>query len=463
MLITLQRDEPCTNPFMITHNLLRVFQQSVPTVQSPSSPSGSESGKKVRRKLPPIPAGVEPVSAATRRARHAQHRSKSMEERRRPPDLNGDYTKDGTPAKDLISKRMETSRKTSTKAADSKNNGPSRKSNGDTRPNGPSKPPSTAVGSTSTTTTTTKRTSKVGPPVLPRKKIPPPPPPKPKMKPKVKAKVKPKPKPEVETVSVYGMQVPVDVKSMKQRIKEELQIVTATRRLHLDEQQELQRMERELEERMRERRLKAEAEAREEAQRKAEAEAKARAEEFRQLRAEVRRKMTPPAATLTSRMSPQASPRRGRHKRQNSDPIVAKFSPIEEDRDIEADIQGRLGVDIAVAASDLSDSLGLMAHTRGLRRFGTITPPMHPELADITLPMSGVRPLHHSLLSKSSELLGKQSRFDALKLTPSQSETCIPLIPRSRTPTYFSDEDDRRIKEEKRHQLQMEIQKRKAR
>lgn len=80
--------------------------------------------------------------------------------------------------------------------------------------------------------------------------------------------------------------------------------------------------------------------------------------------------------------------------------------------------------------------------------------------------MPGSRPLHHSLLSKSSELLGvgkPSSRFDSIKLTPSQSETCLPMmtIPRSRTPGFFTDEEERRIKEEKRHQLQMEIAKRK--
>lgn len=130
---------------------------------------------------------------------------------------------------------------------------------------------------------------------------------------------------------------------MKQRIKEELQIVTATRRLHLDEQQELQRMEREMEERLKERKLRAEQEERELQQKKNELEAKQRAEDMRQQQQKAdaaRRKLTQPSATLTARVtSPQASPRRGRHKRQNSDPIVAKFSPIEEDRDIEADIQ----------------------------------------------------------------------------------------------------------------------------
>ena len=349
--------------------------------------------------MPPIPAGVEPVSAATRRARHAQSRSKSMEERRRPPpDLNGEYTKDGTPAKDLTSKRAETSSRkgaapgsSTTKTADSAKSNYSSARRGVNSHSGDGKGSSetggraasgtgarrtgvgrTTLGTTSSTTTTSTATTST----TQRKKTPPVPPPKPKAKPpKTKPKPKPKAKPEPELVTICGtLQVPADVKSMKQRIKEELQIVTASRRLHLDEQQELLRMEREMEERLRERKLKADKEDMDKAMRRSEAEAKQKAEELRQQQkeqqqqqqraAEARRKMTPPAATLTARMSsPQASPRRGRHKRQNSDPIIAKFSPIEEDRDIEADIQVGFTKGHWVCSSYRNDSLYIVPYS----------------------------------------------------------------------------------------------------
>ena len=50
------------------------------------------------------------------------------------------------------------------------------------------------------------------------------------------------------------------------------------------------------------------------------------------------------------------------------------------------------------------------------------------------------------------------------RLSASISETNLPMTgmpSRSRSPSYFSDEDDRRKKEQKKHALQMEIEKRK--
>ena len=285
---------------------------------------------------------------------------------------------------------------------------------------------------------------------------------------------------------------------MKQRIKEEIQIVTATRRLHLDEMEEIRCMEKELEERERERererkekkarwererKARLEEEARQEAlleaQRKAEAEARLKAEAEARAQAEVRaqaerdrierekaaqaqaatrRKVTPPAQTLTSRMSPQLSPRRGRHKRQNSDPIVAKFSPIEE-RDFELDMYNRLGLETAHLAAQLADSLNAQT-LRHHRRLGTITPPRRDELTGFPLLSRQAR---HQL-SRSSEILdyNPTSRWmEPRPLMASRSETNIPLTYRSRSPNYFADEDERRRREEKRLLLQQEIVKRK--
>ena len=56
-------------------------------------------------------------------------------------------------------------------------------------------------------------------------------------------------KPQVEMVAFHGIQVPIEIKSLKQRIREELQIVTASRRLRLDEEEEVRRMEAEMAER----------------------------------------------------------------------------------------------------------------------------------------------------------------------------------------------------------------------
>ena len=85
---------------------------------------------------------------------------------------------------------------------------------------------------------------KTPPQTLPKplhRQAPPPVAPKPAPKPSPAKKVPvapPAPK-KVETVSVYGIDVPVDVRSMKKRIREEIQIVTATRRLKIDEMEEV--------------------------------------------------------------------------------------------------------------------------------------------------------------------------------------------------------------------------------
>lgn len=287
---------------------------------------------------------------------------------------------------------------------------------------------------------------------------------------KTKAKAAPAPpaKKEPETVNIRGVEVPVEIRSMKKRLKEEIQIVTATRRLHIDEQEEIRRMERELEEREKERRLRMEQQYREEAERKRlEAEAKAKLEKEKEK--QMRRKMTPPAATITSRMSPQQSPRRGRHKRQNSDPIIAKFSPIEEMRDFESDIHSRLGLQTATLASHIAETLNArtLFHRR---RSGTVTPPSYADFSDLYAGHSGMAQSYRSRpLSRSTDMLSMTDRMDIdyllePSLHPSHSEASIPLsfLSRSRSPSYFADmEEDRRRKEQKRKILQMEILKRK--
>ena len=264
------------------------------------------------------------------------------------------------------------------------------------------------------------------------------------------------PKPPVETINIYGLQVPVDVKSLKQRIKEEMQIVTATRRLKIDEMDEIRRMEAEMAERDKERKLKEEREERDRKIKEIERKRDIERQEKERREAEInaltektvperpkydpRRKITPPAATLTSRMSPQASPRRARHKRQNSDPMIAKFSPIEEDRDIESDMSYKLGLEARRIASTIG-RLSPQPLRHHVRRSGSVTPPGTSEFEDSHY---GHMP-HHFLnpnLSRSTEVLHRYSRVESGgRLAASRSETNIPLTagPRSRTPTYFSD------------------------
>jgi hypothetical protein len=326
------------------------------------------------------------------------------------------------------------------------------------------------------------------------------------VKPVVKKKQKPK---SPETVKIYSVEVPVEVRSLKQRLKEELQIATATRRLHFDEMEEIRQMEKQLkekeralEEKMRQERE--EAEARKRALLSAATVSKIPTAvpavaattsvssvsqgvqvsasmlqpepinrgyivpvESKPAKLDPRRKMTPPSAASASvRISPQASPRRlTRHKRQNSDPMVAKFSPIEEIRDIENDMQKRLGMDLAARGrnGDIIDRHTL-ASGRYIRRLGTVTPPARPELEESYMMGFQAR----AALSKSSELLNKKGFGEAppMRLSSSHSETHLPLMadrPYSRTPTHFSDDEDMMMKTEKKHLLQAEIENRKRR
>lgn len=301
----------------------------------------------------------------------------------------------------------------------------------------------------------------------------------------------------IETVNICGIEVPLDVRSMKQRIKEEIQIATATRRLKIDEMEEVRIMERKLADREKIRRLRSEDEARKKAKHKQEeakekecikkleyeikkqrdierqldkermeAESKALADKYEKAEKDqaaimARNKyLAANNASLTlTKMSPQASPRRGKHRRQNSDPMLAKFSPIEE-RDIENDMSYRLGLEARKLSANLS-RFSPQLNRRGLRP-GSATPPGTGytgfDYPDYHALMKGS--LLTSGRSKSSEILTMIDK--ECMLGSSSSETNIPMsmsLQRSRT-HHFPLEEDKLSKAEKRQQLQIEIEKR---
>ena len=255
--------------------------------------------------------------------------------------------------------------------------------------------------------------------------------------------------PSPEYVTIRGLKVPIAVKSMKQRLKEEIQIVTASRRLKIDEMEEIRIMERQLEElRAQERKQKEESELKE-LKEKTNAEVKAKPLLLRPNQ-ENRRKPTPPATTITSRMSPQASPRRARHKRQNSDPMVAKFSPIEEAKDIESDFVVHEERKLISRERDSSPH-------KPLTRIGSATPPASSHLTPrVSLPK----------LSKSSELLSSTAPETVTEnpLSSSQSETLLSRTspkPGARNAILRADENERKSREDRTLKLRLEIQKRK--
>ena len=259
-----------------------------------------------------------------------------------------------------------------------------------------------------------------------------------------------------EMTTVHGIRVPINVKFLKQRLKEELQIVTASRRLRIDEQDEIRRMETMLALREKQR-IAAEADA--ERQRSS----CGRSDNTTLATQANERGNVPVSGTSNQNgstpsqqrvISPHALPRRLKHKRQNliSDPVVTKFSPIEEDRDVEHELGAQM-------RSDAN------AIRRPEVRCGDASTQVVPTCRSSTeLAQKAMQPVPSNKLltplSRSSEVLHEYSiveRDD--RLMNSQSESCLPIMtpPQCRTPTF----EERRKKERRKTELQQEIYKRK--
>lgn len=199
--------------------------------------------------------------------------------------------------------------------------------------------------------------------------------------------------------------------------------------------------------------------------------------------------------TSNSRRAAPVASRHGsgrqRHRRHASDPTVAKFSPIEEDYDLDSWLRryrltdgnvdsrlyslsgsGRLAANLppygrarSATRSKASTHWASDDDTAALKGFGGTLPlPRRTFNADVAASST------HRALSRSSEMLAKLSMLEKeSRLCGSHSESSLPMtslpVPRSRTPTYFSDGDDGggdvisaiRNREERKLQLQMEI------
>jgi hypothetical protein len=161
-------------------------------------------------------------------------------------------------------------------------------------------------------------------------------------------------KPEEEVDDIFGVRVPRKLKVKRDLMRDEIILVTYSRKRQIEELEEIRLLERQLDdirvleeiqreslqEKLRRHREEME-QMQQEAARQMEQQAAEAAAKRKAAAAAASASLPPGTAVATVRMSPQASPRRGRHKRQNSDPIMAKFSPIEEYRDMENDFQSR--------------------------------------------------------------------------------------------------------------------------
>ena len=224
-------------------------------------------------------------------------------------------------------------------------------------------------------------------------------------------------------ISIYGEPITNAMKGLKRRLQDELRRVTEGRRRKIDEFEELKALKIQL------------------------GELKIGASNKSSSSGSNGKKRS----NSNSRTSPQMINRRARHKRQSSDPMVAKFSPIKEDKDIESEIQ-IIALDdpkICRAADDSSQS-GI-SDTDSIRS--------EPVKAD-KLTHKKVKPSDYAKMffnnnhAQSTETLEKgQNSSKSPQMISSHSEGNLP---------HNSEMDEEtRQREEKRRELQFEIEKRK--
>ena len=419
--------------------------------------------KKIRRRLPPIPPGVEPVTTTKQRSKSASPLGRSYSQ----PDMKIPKLERSN-SREAERKRTATDRDRPTSAPKRPlaTSPATRKTVSEESKTVKSKPVSKSIDGLNTIDVSNEQK---------RREIQ-------KQVDELKAKKKASSGDTSPSITrVYNIEVPSEIRSLKQRLKEELQITTASRRLQIDELEELRKMEKRLEEMEKERKRSLERKyipktkpMMKDASTGDSMERILSPEKPEQKKQEARRRVTPPATTMTSRTSPHTSPRRIRHKRQNSDPVISKFSPIEEARDFENELQETVSTN--TQTEDLDAILDNSAF-KPVRRVGTITPPkidasQQTDRSPESKQLSPSKSLDHSYeremgfqsskppLSKSSELLSGRNLETSPRLSLSQSELASGAA--SKAPMfYLSEEDERRRKEERREQLRIEIDKRK--
>lgn len=270
----------------------------------------------------------------------------------------------------------------------------------------------------------------------------------------------------VATVSLkHGLEVPVSTHGLQLRVKDEIKIVTATRRLRLDEAEEIRILEAEFAVRSKERKLKAgirlnrpapghrgswsdEEHQRTTADDAGKERCCGRMEEMMNYedlegRRTVRSvSLTPSTASAVSKQS----------KRPTSDPMFAKFSPIDEDGD---DAEG--DVFLSKTLPDVGRSYTSLDKQNA-------TPPIRLGTAVLTgghkIPLSeSPRQMLQPFLSRSTLVLHSGSLPESSSLG-SLSATSLSFADHKELAMILADNDDARGKEERLQYLQTEIEKR---
>lgn len=222
-------------------------------------------------------------------------------------------------------------------------------------------------------------------------------------------------------INIYGAPITQAMKGLKKRLQDELRRVTEGRRRKIDEIEELRVLKFQLGE----------------------------------LRIGVSNKSSgsngKKRTAANSRTSPQMINRRARHKRQSSDPMVAKFSPIKEDKDIESEIQivtlddnrgNRTADDSSqsgISDTDSTRSEPINGNNKVCKRKGKPS-----DYANMFY-------THHAQSTETLDASVNKAKQSSPQLISSHSDGNLPVN---------AEDEEMRQREEKRRELQFEIEKR---
>lgn len=242
-------------------------------------------------------------------------------------------------------------------------------------------------------------------------------------------------------INIYGAPITQAMKSLKKRLQDELRRVTEGRRKRIEELEEIRALQMQIGELRLSR-------------------------DYAKLQA--KRTLSPKSSKQGSSQngkkriptSPQVVPRRSRHKRQSSDPMISKFSPIKEDKDIEGDIQSK--------GKEVKDSslLRIVTDDSSLSGLSDTDSTRSEPILDVRqkkIPASA----YAKMFYQGKEVDSSKPRDIATKvLRPdmkpkSHSETHIPDRVQNKPALDFSDDDEQKARDRRKLELQNEIDRRK--
>lgn len=261
-------------------------------------------------------------------------------------------------------------------------------------------------------------------------------------------------------ISIYDMPITTAMKSMKRRLQDELRRVTEKRRRKLEEMEEIRYLQAQIEKMQMVHEL-----------------PRRFTEHMKPIPAprsvkaaqlittmqifDAAKLMASSSGPSTPRSSPQVLPRRARHRRQTSDPMIVKFSPIKEDKDVESDMQARMtDEDDDRANKYATDDSSLSGHSD---TDSTLSEPPNPRYKKIK-PSAYAKMFYSSRTAQSADkLYYDYVPYPGPPLSGSYSDTYLAegMSPGPKLQRRHHEREAKVSKEEKKQHLQWEIEKRK--